>query len=166
MQRFSFGWTVVSIALFCAVELFLGGFVGPMLVGRFVSQPLYIKLQMLLMLGSYYVGGVLVGMFSPRVRLWEPAVGAFVSVAIVLMYGLFLPNTWLRFDGTKMILGGGIAFVLALAGAYTGEKWMGNVGDDPTTARGRLRQRMWREDGLLAGGRDDWLAPSDRTRIR
>lgn len=163
-QRFSVGWTVVSIVLFCAVEIFLGGFVGPVLVGAFVSQALYLKLQMLLMLGSYYVGGILVGILSPRVRLVEPAVGAFVSVGVVFLMSFFLPYTWLRFEPGKMLVGGGIAFVLALAGAYTGESWMGNVGDDPSTARGRLRQRMWGERGLLSGG-EDWLHdPPPRSR--
>jgi len=48
-----------------------------------------------------------------------------------------------------------IAMLLALAGAYSGEKLMGNVAADDErareTARGRLRATLWAEDdGLLA----------------
>jgi len=51
-------------------------------------------------------------------------------------------------------VGGGIAFVLALVGADTSEKWMGNVENDDD-ARAKVRDRMWGEHGLLSGGEDD-----------
>lgn len=153
-QPFSVAWTVVSVVLFCAIEIAIGGYVGPQVVGKYVSPQLHLKLQMLMNLGSYFLGGILVGVLSPRVRLLEPAVGAFISVAVVLLMGLFLPWTWMQLSMSKLLLGGGIAFVLGLAGAYTGEKWMGNVGDDPTTLRGRVRHRMWGDDGLLSRGED------------
>jgi hypothetical protein len=84
------------------------------------------------------------------VRLLEPAAAAFVSVAMVLLMGVFLPNAFLRFDLMRLLVGGGIAFSLALGGAWSGEKLMGNVGADDEdvqeTARGRLRASLWAQD--------------------
>ena len=126
-ESFSNFWLVVSIVLFCAVELVIGGFVGSVVVGKYVSQMFHYKIQVMLNLGSYLVGGVVIGVISPGVRIVEPAVGAAVSVAMVLSISIFLPNRWLHFSMNKLLVGGGIAFVIALLGARFGEKLMGNV---------------------------------------
>ena len=48
---------------------------------------------------------------------------------------------------TKVLVGGGIGFFVALLGAWHGEKLMGNLGDDPRrTTRGKLRAALWEED--------------------
>src|SRR5205823_5482905 len=98
-------------------------------------------------------GGVLVGVLSPGVRMKEPAVGALISVLLVFMISFFMPNFFYAFDITKVLIGGGIAFALALAGAYSGEKFMGNVdAGHPSaqeTRRGRLRAKLWHTDGLF-----------------
>ena len=62
--------------------------------------------------------------------------------------------------GSRMLVGGAIALGLALAGAYSGEKLMGNVApDEPdarSTARGRLRAALWStDDGTFASRRRD-----------
>ncbi|MBI5542310.1 MAG: hypothetical protein HY901_00350 [Deltaproteobacteria bacterium] len=158
-SSFSQAWAFLSVVLFLAIELAIGAFVGPFVIGKYVSPMFHLQLQMLMHLGSFYVGGFLVGMLSPGVRLTEPAVGAFISVAVVWLISFFMPSWFYHFDFTRLLVGGGIAFALALAGAYSGEKLMGNVeADDPASsasARGRLRARMWNEtDGLLAQHRE------------
>ena len=152
-RPFSVAWTVVSIALFLAVELFIGTWLGPLVLGKYVSPMFHMELQMVMHLVSFYVGGFLVGVLSPGVRLKEPAIGAFLSVMVVFMMSFFMPNWLFRFELNKVLVGGGIAFVLALVGAWSGEKFMGNVdAADPAaqnTARGRLRASFWKEDGLF-----------------
>lgn len=146
-RPFSPAWTFASIALFLASELAIGMLVGPLVLGTYVSPVFHPQLQMLMHLASFYLGGLAVGLLSPGVRLVEPAVGAFVSVVVVFTLALFLPNMYLRFDLTKIVLGGGLGFLLGMAGAWQGEKLMGNVeADAPTardTARGRLRASLW-----------------------
>ena len=47
-QSFSKGWMIASTAIFIAVELFLGGLIGEIVVGRFISINLRFMLQGLL----------------------------------------------------------------------------------------------------------------------
>jgi hypothetical protein len=122
-------WIILSLIIFVAVELLLGGIIGPLLVGRFVSQPLYLKLQMILMLGSYFLGGLLIGLLSPGIRVLEPAIGAALAVIFTWLYSFFTPIRFYGFSLTRMIIGGGIAFVLALIGADLGERIAAKLGN-------------------------------------
>ena len=162
-RPFSTAWTVVSVAMFLAVELFIGTWVGPIVIGKYVSPMFHMQLQMAMHLASFYLGGIAVGVLSPGVRLKEPAVGAFISVALVLLMSLFMPMSYMAFDFTKLLVGGGIAFVLALAGAFSGEKFMGNIDADDEkaeeTTRGKLRSTMWAEDG-------GYLNPRGSSKVR
>lgn len=114
------------MAIFILAELFLGGLIGNIVVGRFMSLSLRFMLQGLLNLVSFFIGGFIIGLISPGIRIREPAVGAFLSVSIVLCLSFFTPYSFIRFSLTKMLIGGGIAFFLALAGARIGEKVAGN----------------------------------------
>jgi hypothetical protein len=156
-QPFSWAWVIVSVALFTVFEVLIGRVIAPWLAGAFVSPMLDTRVIMMLHLGSFLVGGFTVGVVSPRVRLYEPAVAAFVAVLLVWLYSFFVPGpSW--FYGaswTKLAVSGGIAFAIALWGAWVGEKLMGNVGKD--TPAGRMREKLWGPGGNLAGGRDDWL---------
>lgn len=116
-----------SAAIFIAVELFLGGLIGEVVVGRFMSINLRFLLQGLLNLVSFFVGGFIIGLISPGIRTREPAVGAFLSVALMLGLAFFTPYSFIRFSVTKMLIGGGVAFFLALAGARLGERVAGNI---------------------------------------
>lgn len=150
---FSTRWVIASVVIYTAMEIAIAVVIAPAIfAGRLASPMLQMRLQMLMHLGSFYVGGVAVGMLSPGVRLAEPAIGAFVAVAIVFLMSFFLPHAFLHWDTTKILIGGGIAFALALAGAFTGERVMGNVGVDDDNRRGRVRNRMWGDEGLLGSG--------------
>lgn len=153
-RPFSVPWMIVSLVLFLAVELFIGSWLGPLIAGKYVSPMFHYQVQMLMHLLALYGGGLLVGVVSPGRRLMEPAAGAFFSVLIVFLMGFFLPNWFFHFDLTKVMVGGGIGFAVALAGAWQGEKMMGNLDEPKRTARGRLRAAMW-EDELAALPRVD-----------
>jgi hypothetical protein len=126
-RPFSWKWVLISIAVFMATEALLGWLVGEFLVGRYISAPGDFRVQGILYLVSYFVGGFVVGVISPGLRLWEPAVGAFFSVASSLLIAVFMPLRFFQFSTWKLLIGGAIAFALALTGAELGEKLTGNL---------------------------------------
>jgi hypothetical protein len=128
-RPFSWLWVTISMGTFIGVELLVGGVVGPFLQGRYVSIALGFTLQGLLNLGSYLVGGFAVGVFSPGIRIAEPATGAFFSVCLLQVLTLFTPYSFMGPNTHKLVAGGVIALVLAAVGAAAGEKLMGTLRD-------------------------------------
>lgn len=125
-RPFSRSWVLISMAVFITAEILIGYLLGGIIVGKYVSIGLRFIMQGLCMLFSFYVGGLIIGLVSPGVRIAEPAVGAFLSIALMMILTLFTPSFFYHFSLIKVVFGGGIAFALALAGAKTGEKIMGN----------------------------------------
>ena len=125
-QPFSTKWMLASMAIFIGIELLLGGIVGQIVVGRFMSLSLRFMLQGLLNVVSFFIGGFIIGVISPGLRVREPATGAFLSVAFMLILSIFTPYSFIRFSLTKTIIGGVVAFCLALTGAKIGEKVTGH----------------------------------------
>jgi hypothetical protein len=158
-QPFSTSWVLASVVIFTAMEILIAMLIAPAIfAGRLASPMLQMRLQMLMHLGSFYVGGLFVGLISPRIRLVEPAVGAFISVLIVFMMQYFMPGYFLHAPLSRAAVGGAIAFVLAIMGAYTGEKWMGNIETTrPDSARAHLRDKLWGDHGVLSRGDKSFL---------
>lgn len=150
-QAFSAAWVLAGVFIITAMELLIALAIAPAtLTGHLASPMLRMRLEMLMHLASFFVGGLAVGVISPRVRLLEPAVAAFLSVAIVFMTSFFMPGRFLHFSMEKVLIGGGIAFALAMAGAYTGERWMGNIEEtQPDSARAAVRKKLWGEQKQL-----------------
>jgi hypothetical protein len=165
---FSTRWVMASVVIYTALEIGIALVLAPAIFGAMLASPMVqMRLEMLMHLASFYVGGVAVGVISPGVRLAEPAVGAFISVVLVFLLSMFLPHSFIHFDLTKIAIGGGIAFVLALMGAFTGERIMGNVDADDHSARGRVRSSMWGDHGLLGTGSGSRVpTASSRSRSR
>lgn len=163
-QPFSTWWMLASVLIFTGMEIAIAIVLAPAIfAGRLASPMLQMRLQMLMHLASFLAGGVFVGIISPRVRLMEPAVGAFIAVALVFLMSVFMPHHFFHWSWSKIFVGGGIAFAIALFGAYTGEKWMGNI-SEPGSRRAELRDRMWGDHGMLSRGDTRFLASSSRDR--
>lgn len=122
-------WIVISMVIFIAVELFLGGFVGSLISGRFVGHIFFIKIEMFLMLASYFFGGVIVGLISPDIRILEPGIGAALAVFFTWAYSFFTPHRFYGFSTGRVFFGSIIAFVLALVGADLGERLAARLGN-------------------------------------
>jgi hypothetical protein len=125
-RPFSKTWLIASIVLFTCTELLLGGFIAHAVSGRHVSHMLTLRFEMLASLLSYFSGGYLVGLISPGPRLLEPAVAAAVSVVFTFLISFFTPLTFFHADPSKMLVGGVLAFGVALWGAHLGERVTGN----------------------------------------
>lgn len=162
-REFSINWTILSVVLFLAFELLIGTWLGPLVAGKYVSPMFHTELKMGMHLLAIYLGGMAVGFVSPGRRLAEPAVGAVISVVLVFLMSVFMPHSFWAFDWTKVFVGGTIAMLTALAGAWHAEKLMGNLDPnleaDRVSARGRLRARLWADD-------DGLLRRRDHTRLR
>ena len=82
-----------------------------------------------MMLVSYFLGGMFIGLISPGIRIFEPAVGAFLAVLFTFIYSFFTPHRFFGFAINRLMIGGIIAFVLALVGADLGEKLAARFGN-------------------------------------
>lgn len=129
IKDLSWMWVFSSFWVFVLLELFLGGFIGAMVVGRFVPHMLTYQIEVLLLLSSFFIGGAIVGLISPTVRVLEPALAGFFSVLLTFSVSFFSPYQFIVFSWTKVIIGGGIAFLLALFGARFGEKISARMGN-------------------------------------
>ncbi|PTQ90953.1 hypothetical protein [Agitococcus lubricus] len=121
-QPFSWGWVFSSMVIFVIAQLILSFFIGQMILGHYIAHGLKQVVQGLLMLSSYFLGGFIIGLISPKIRIIEPALGAFLSIFLVVFVSFVLPNTYIHFQWLKLLIGGVIAFALAMYGATLGEK--------------------------------------------
>ncbi len=121
-QPFSMGWVLASIVVFVLAQLVLAVIVGQVLIGSRIPTGMHQVVQGLLILISYFVGGFVIGVISPKIRIIEPALGAFASIFLVVLVSFVMPNSYIYFNWLKMFIGGAIAFALAMYGATLGEK--------------------------------------------
>lgn len=121
-QPFSWGWVLASVGIFVITQLVLAYIVGQVLLGARIPTGLHQVVQGLLILISYFVGGFIIGVVSPKIRIIEPALGAFASIFLVVFVSFVMPNSYIYFNWLKMFIGGAIAFGLAMYGAMLGEK--------------------------------------------
>ncbi|MBD3308888.1 hypothetical protein GF339_20915 [candidate division KSB3 bacterium] len=128
-KSYSWTWVFLSMGIFLGIELFLGGFVAQLLAGRFVGRVFLLRIELLLMLASYLLGGILVGVLSPGIRILEPGIGAFLAVFLTFLYSVFTPMRLFGFSSTRLLIAGVVAFALALFGADLGERLAARFGN-------------------------------------
>lgn len=125
-RPFSWAWVGVSVVVFTAWELVLGGFISELLEARFTSHMLRLRLETVLSLGAYLGGGFTVGVISPGVRLAEPAVAAALSVALTFLISVLTPLRLYQIGGVRLVVGAVLAAAIGAYGAHLGEKLTGN----------------------------------------
>ena len=121
-QPFSWGWLWGSVSIFVLTQLVLAFLVGDLLLGARIPHGLQQMVQGFLMLLSYFVGGFLIGVISPKIRVIEPALGAFASIFLVVIFSFLMPNNYVYFEWLRLLIGGVVAFGLAMYGAVLGER--------------------------------------------
>ncbi len=129
IKELSWAWVFYSLAVFIVTELVLGGIVGKLVMGSFVPHVLSYTIEVVLILAAFFVGGACVGLLSAKVRVLEPALGAFLCVLLTLSISFFSPYSFMRFSLIKLAIGGGCAFLLAFLGARLGEKVSARMGN-------------------------------------
>lgn len=117
---FSWTWVGISLAVFISLQVVLGYFAGRYVVAHYFSDNLLYAAAGGLSLASYFLGGLLIGVVSPRVHMLEPAVGALLAVVATLAVSLLTPA--LGLNGGMLMLGGMVAFLMAVWGAKLGDQ--------------------------------------------
>lgn len=119
-HSFSWTWVGISLAVFISLQVVLGYFAGRYVVAHYFSEGVLSAVAGGLSLGSYFLGGLLIGVVSPRVRMLEPAVGALLAVIATIAIGMLTPALGLK--SGNLVLGGIIAFLMAIWGAQLGDR--------------------------------------------
>jgi hypothetical protein len=109
------------MVVFLAAELLLGTALGRLFHGH-PGHVLQMKIEMLVMLASYFAGGLAVGFVSRGRRVDEPIIAAFLAVAITSCLTLFTPLRFFRFSLVRVLIGGAIAAVFAVLGVDVGSR--------------------------------------------
>ena len=121
-QPFSRNWLIFSVVIFMVFEIVIGGWLAQVLVGKRISHMLSLRIELILSLGSFFLGGLVVGLISPGRRLMEPAIAAAISVVLTFMISFFTPLMFVQASVSRMLIGGAVAFIVALWGADLGER--------------------------------------------
>lgn len=129
IKELSWAWVFYSLAVFIVTELVLGGIIGKLVIGSLVPHVLSYTIEVVLILTAFFVGGAIIGLLSAKVRVLEPALGAFLCVLLTLSISFFSPYSFMRFSWIKLAIGGGCAFLLAFFGAWLGEKVSAGMGN-------------------------------------
>jgi stress response protein SCP2 len=129
LKSFSWAWMLFSLVVFIIAEIAIAGLFQTNLFWSFIPQSFRFLVEIVSFSISFLAGGMIVGLVSPSIRVLEPAIAAFFSVIILLSNGFFTPNGFADFSVIKMLIGGSIAFALAMSGARLGEKIAAKFGN-------------------------------------
>ena len=139
-EPISTGWVLFSFCVFVLAEVFLGGWLAPLISG-FVSRPLVMRVEVILMLSSFALGGFVVGFISPTVRVTEPALGAVLAVGMTFLYSVFMPVSLYVIEPDRLAIGAAVAFAIAGFGADAGERLSARLGNRASQAYLRRSRR-------------------------
>jgi len=127
IQPFAWRWVFGSMVLFIVLELLMGEWMAHVLAGRVLSDGTGMLLRNGLQLAAFFSGGTIIGVVSPKLRLIEPAIGAVGCMALIVALTWMTPLRFYGFGGVKLVAACVMSFGVALAGAWVGERVMGNV---------------------------------------
>jgi stress response protein SCP2 len=129
IKRFSWAWMLASLVVFIITEIGIAGLFQTNLFWSFIPQSFRFLVEIVSFSISFLVGGMIVGLVSPSIRVLEPAIAAFFSVIILLSNGFFTAHGFADFSLIKMLIGGSVAFALAMSGARLGEAMAAKFGN-------------------------------------
>lgn len=116
-QPFSWPWVWMSLGSFVLAQFLLHGviFSAASIHGLFL-------LESMIDLFTYFLGGFMVGVVSPKIRVLEPTVGAVIALVMTLNVGMWMPFNFFTGGIVKTLIMSGVVAATAYQGAYIGEK--------------------------------------------
>ena len=136
-------WIIIGAAVICGLNQLLSiGLVNTLylpLVDSMGGTPARVIYLSTVLLGSFFVGGLLVGWMSPGETLTEPAIASVIAVvANPLLRLAFYGESGLDLGGLiGLAIASGLGFGLGLLGAKVGERIQGDT-TDKMRERGEL----------------------------
>ncbi len=127
VQPFAWRWVLGSMIVFVVLEVSLGAGLASLLDERMLSHGTGLLLRNGLQMVAFFGGGLFIGVVSPRIRLLEPALGAVGCILLILVMTWMTPIHVYGFGGTRLLAACVVSFVVAISGAWLGERMMGNV---------------------------------------
>lgn len=132
-------WTIIGAAIIIALNQILTLLLEPAtreaLVASMGDTGGLLMLALIVAVGSYFVGGIIIGYASPGTTLMEPAIAS----AIAILFNVVI--WWLRSGELVNVIGVmvmiALGFALGLAGAKVGERLQGDT-TDKMRERGEL----------------------------
>jgi len=132
-------WIIIGSAIIIALNLILTMLLEPAtreaLVASMGETGGLLVLALIVAIGSYFVGGIIIGYASPGTTLMEPAIAS----AIAILFNVVI--WWLRSGELVSVIGVAamivLGFALGLAGAKVGERLQGET-TDKMRERGEL----------------------------
>lgn len=116
-QAFSWPWVWVSLGSFVLAQFLLHG-----LILKAASAHGMFLLEALIDIFTYVLGGFMVGVVSPRVRVLEPAAGAVIALVLTLHVGMWMPFSFFSTGLVKTVVMSLVVAFCAYEGAVLGEK--------------------------------------------
>ncbi len=129
---FSWGWMILSLISFFAVELIIYHQLGPALRQAIEGADDWASALLMVGVAGFWLVGLLIGWLSPQVRVLEPALGAFIAVVSTHCYIFYDPTLGLPLRWA--MLAGSSAFILSIVGAELGERLGAARGNEASKA--------------------------------
>jgi hypothetical protein len=133
-KEISFKWIVygggIIIALQGTTRLLIAGSVGSSVVASYGPTNGALILAGIVAIIAYFIGGMIIGLYSPGETIREPAFATLMAITPNLLnnlawhfdYNIPLAG-WVQGAGLTL----GVAFLMALGGAWLGEKMQGRT---------------------------------------
>ncbi|MEW6280238.1 MAG: hypothetical protein AB1758_16540, partial [Candidatus Eremiobacterota bacterium] len=107
LRPFSWAWVWMSIGSFLVAQSILAA------IGlRMATIHGHLLREVLFNVATYYIGGFMIGVVSPKIRVMEPAVAAVITMFLVMSVGMWFPTNLLPFNLGKAVIMGALVFVV------------------------------------------------------
>ena len=117
-EDFEWKWALVASGIYLVAQGLVLGLL-PLLIFRFDPQG---GQALLVSMVVWFCGGIVVGVISPGKTFLEPAVGASLAVLPTIAFVAFTTPSGFQPTILAYIVGGLLGVMLALVGAFVGEK--------------------------------------------
>jgi len=117
-EDFEWKWALVAFGVYLATQALVLGLL-PLIIHAFDPQGVD---GLLVSMAVWFLGGIVVGVVSPGKTFIEPAVGASLAVFPTIAYLALTTPSGFQPTLLAYIVGGMLGVMLALFGAFVGEK--------------------------------------------
>ncbi len=127
-EGFAIKWAAVAFAVYIVLQA-VALAILPLIISSYDPQGFS---ALMISLGLWFLGGILVGWLSPGRTFVEPAVGALVAVIPTVWWIVAITPDGFDVSMTAYVIGGLLGAMMSLFGAFLGEKIQDATRGKPT----------------------------------